>query len=164
MPVVWRVRLGDQPRLIQSLHYLIWERPLLEICQVGLELTEAAYANQDAVAASVIHLQNRMVAHPSQGRFDQREAILLSDRLDHAESLKVGISEIPVAIVVSGTALVAVSSLGGNILGLVLSREQPTGQRVVDNDVKTIPPADGNKFSFDIAGYGSVSRGRGRAE
>jgi hypothetical protein len=70
--------------------------------------------------------------------------MLLNNRLNQAESFKVGVPEVPVAIVVSSTVMVAISSFGGDILGLVLSREQSSGQRVVYNNVKTVAPANGD--------------------
>lgn len=70
--------------------------------------------------------------------------MLLNNRLDQAKSFKVGIPEIPAAIVVSSAALITKPSLGGNVLSLVLPREQSSGQRVVDNDVEAVAPADGD--------------------
>lgn len=153
VPVVWRVRLGNQPRPVQSLHHLFWERSLLQVAKISLKLAKATHSDQDAIPATVVHLESRVIADPAQSGLDQAKAMLLNDGLDDAQSFKVCILEIALAVESSSGAGVTVSTLCGHIVRLILAGEKAAGDRVVDHNIKTVAPAGRNQLSLDVAGY-----------
>lgn len=126
MPVWRRVWLRDEPSLIKSINNFLRERSLLNICKVGLQLRKAAYTDQNAVAATVANLKSRVVVHPSKGSFNQRQAVLLNNRLNDAEGLEVGILEIAFAVIGSCGGVLSEASFCRDIGSLVLSRKKAT--------------------------------------
>lgn len=157
MPVVGSSGLGDQPTIIESLHDLFRQRTLLAVLEVSLELLQAAHAHDDAVIPAVLDVQAAVMDAPSEGGFNHGQIVLLHDGLDDAQSFPSGVFEISGAV--HGAHFsdrVAVSTLGGNLAGLVLSGENATCNWVVDDNVQTVATAGGNELCVERAGNGVV--------
>ena len=151
VPVVWRIWLCNQPSLVQRLHHFLGERALLQILQVGFELPKAAHPNQNPIAAPIANIQGRVMVNPAQGRLYQRQTMFFDDRLNDAQSFKVRIFEVAIAVVVAGAVLVTVPAFGRHIMCLVFAREESSCKRVIDDDVKAITAAGVNQFGLDVA-------------
>ena len=156
MPVVRSRRLCNLPRLIQCLQNLSWQRSLLNILQVALELRLAAHTNNDSIVA-VENVELRVVDDPSEGRLEQSKVVLLHDWLDDCQRLESGVLEVSLPVhAAAGAFLVAEAAALGNFGGLVFAAEEAAGDGVVDYDVEAVAAAGGNEFGFDGTGYGIV--------
>lgn len=153
VPVIGRVRLSNQPRLVQNLHHLLRERSLLQVSEVSLQLPETTHSNHNAIPAPIVDIEGRVVVNPAQRSLDQGETVLLNDRLDETEGFKVRILEVPLAIVSSHGVTLTVSSFCGHIVCLVFAREKTSGKGVIDDDVKAVASAGVDQFSLDVAGF-----------
>lgn len=74
--------------------------------------------------------------------------MLLRNRLDQAESIKSGISEISSSSEPSQTSLVAKTTLRRNFCCLDLSREETGGQGIVDDNIQPISLTTRNELVF----------------
>ena len=157
MPVVRSRRLCNLPRLVQGLQDLLGQRTLLNILQVALELCLAADTNDNAIVATVLDVELRVVDDPSEGCLEQSQVVLLYDWLDDGERLESGVLEVSLPVhAAASTFLVAETTTFGHIGGLVFAAEETSGDGVVDHDVQAVAAAGGDEFGFDGAGDGVV--------
>lgn len=98
MPVIRRRRFRNQPRLIQRPEHLLWQRALLHILQIPLELLFTAHADKNPIIPTVLDIQRRMVREPPESRLEKREVVLLDDGLDDAQSLERRVLEVALAV------------------------------------------------------------------
>jgi hypothetical protein len=154
MPVRRGQRLGMNPRFIQHLHDLVRQRSFLQVLQVALELRFAAYTNDDSVSSVFGHVERRVVHYPTQGNLQQGKLVLLRNLLDHFKRAKGRVSEVTLAIVLSGgrfgskSRILVVRKL---VLGLDLAGEETSSEGVVYDHVDTVAMAGGDRFNIEIA-------------
>lgn len=129
MPVIRRSRLAHQPRLVQRINNVLRQRALFQVCDVALELVKAADTNEDAVVATILDFQCRVVRYPPQSNLDQRQAVLGSGSFDYLQSLECFLLEVPIPIALSGCFCLVTETaiLGGNVFAFDLAGEQAAG-------------------------------------
>lgn len=152
MPVVWRSRFRNQPGFIKGLDNFLWQWPLFDILEVTLELLLFAHTNDKSIVTTILDVESTMVNYPAQCRLDQSQVVLLDNRLDDAQSIESGISEI--ALAVHGAHLanrVTVATFCRYFAGLVLAGEDASSDRVVNDNVQTIATADGNQLLLNAS-------------
>jgi hypothetical protein len=77
--------------------------------------------------------------------------VLLNNRFDNLESIKVRILEVALAIKGTRGAAVTVSSFSGHVVCLIFAREKTASNRVVDDNIETVAAAGRDQFSLDVA-------------
>lgn len=153
MPVVGSGRLRDLPRLIEHLHNLLGQGTLLNILQIALKLTLAAHTDNDTIVPAVFDVELRVVNHPPKRRLQQRQVMLLHNRLNERQSLERGVFEVAFAVHASACAFgIAETAAGRHVGGLVFAAEEAARDGVVDYDVEAVAAAGGDEFGFDGAG------------
>lgn len=152
MPVARALGFSNHPSLVKCLDNLLWQRSLLQIQKVRLQLIEAANSNDDAVV-SALDLQRGVVHHPPQSRLDKAEVVLLNHRLNHSKRIKGRVLEIPLSIHLAHFAYaIAVPAFRGYVAGLVFAAEEAAGKRVIDDNVKTVPATGRDEFWLNSTG------------
>lgn len=155
MPIVGRFSLGNQPRLVNSIHHVRREWSFLEVVQVSVQLLEARDTNDDAVVAAVLDVECTVVHSPTQGRFNEGQTLVLANGLfNGAQRLKSAVFKVAASVCVASGVLVAEAALELlriNVLALDLAAEQTTGNRVVHDDIKAIAMARRHQLRVDAA-------------
>jgi hypothetical protein len=146
--------LRNHPRLIQRLHHLLGQWPLLQIRQISLQLPEATHANDHPIVATFSScLQLRMMRAPPQRDFEKRQIMLLRHALNELERFEVRVLEVSFAVHLAEVGILCEPTfIWSYVCRLDLAAEQPAGEGVVDNDVDLVFAAAGDELRFDVAG------------
>lgn len=144
----------NHPRLIERLHHLLRQWPLLQIRQISLKLLETAYANNHTVITTFSScLQLRMMRAPPQRNLEKRQIMLLRDTLNELERFEVRVLEVPFTVHLAHVGVLCEPTfIWSDVCGLDLAAEQSARKGVVDNDVNFVFAAAGDQLWFDVAG------------
>lgn len=149
-------RLCNKPGLIQSLHHVLWQRALLQIPQVTLELREVRHTDYHAIVSSFCpRFESRMMDDPSQCNLQEGEVMFLGHRFNQLERLKGRILKVSFAIHrPHSLCLVGKATfIGDNVLGFDLAGEDTASERVVDDNVDVVFPAARNQLRLNGTRY-----------
>ena len=120
---------GSFPCLIKNIHNFLWQRSLLQISKITLQLTEAWHTNDDPIS-SILDLEQRMVNTPSQGRLQEREIMLLNDWFDQFQSFKSSIFEVSLPVQLPRYRALGIPTFGWDVFRFVFPRKDSTCQRI----------------------------------
>lgn len=98
-PVARTASINHLPSLVDGLNYLLRQRPLLQVCDISLQLLLTANTKDDTVVTPVTrHIQLRVVDAPSQCGFDECQVVFLGHWLDDLQRFEGRAFEVALAI------------------------------------------------------------------
>jgi len=158
MPIIRCLGLRNLPRLIQRLHNLLRQRPLLQGVQIRLQLLQAAHTKNNPILAAIFDLQPTVVHEPAQRRLDKRDIVLLRHGLDSAQRGEDRRVEVALAVAPAhGARVVGEAADVGTVgFGGVLAREQTASEGIVCVEGKAVALQRREQLGFHAARDGVI--------
>lgn len=149
MPINRRGGFRNQPSLIQRIHDLLRQRPLLQIRQVVLQMIQAADTDDNAVIA-IQHAERRVVDKPPHRRLDHCQVMLLDHLLYQLQRTERLVLVVAGPVQGSrGSGIAETTLLGHKILALDLAREKAAREWVIDYDANAEATAGMDELGFN---------------